>query len=116
MEMLVHNNYIFKSPDRKKLKEKGFHYNKRMSDSEGDFYSIKFPVLQYLKTITVDGVIMVDINSGTVRLNAYNHGTKYCYPPFYQECSKVYEPIINTINDSFITMFNKIGIKKVGDK
>ena len=115
MEMLIRNDYILKNPDRKKLKEYGFHYNRDMSDSDGDFYSIRFPVLQYLKSTTVDGEIVVDINSGAVKLNAYSYGTKGCYPPFYQECTEVYKPIIKKINDSFIAMFKKIGIKKVGE-
>lgn len=116
MEMLVHNNYILKNPDRKKLKEYGFHYNKRMSDSDRDFYSLKFPVLQYSGKTTVNGEIIIDMNLGAVRLNTYNYGTDSCYAPFYQECSKVYEPIIEKINNAFNEMFNKIGIKKVGDK
>ena len=102
MEMLIRNDYILKNPDRKKLKEYGFHYNRDMSDSDGDFYSIRFPVLQYLKSTTVEGEIVVDINSGAVKLNAYS-------------CTEVYKPIIKKINDSFIAMFKKIGIKKVGE-
>ena len=112
MEMLIWNKYILKNPDKKKLKEQGFRYNKRMSDSDVDFYSIKFPVLQYLKTTTVDGEIVVDTNTGTVRLNAYNHGTKYCYPPFYQEYIKIYEPVMKKINRNFKRMLNKIGAKE----
>ena len=116
MEMLIYNKYILKNPDRKKLKELGFHYNKRMSDSDVEFYSVKFPVLQYSGKTTVDGEIIIDMNSGEVRLNTYSYGTDSCYAPFYQKCNKVYEPIIEKINNAFNEMFNKIKIKKVGDK
>ena len=87
-----------------------------MSDYECDFYSIRFPVLEYLKSTTVEGEIIVDMETGYIRINAYNYGTKNCYPPFYQECSKVYKPIIEKIHKAFDVMFSKIGIKKVGEK
>ncbi len=113
MEMLISKEYILPNPNKKELKSNGFRHNKLIGDSEGDFYSIRFPVLQYHKTTTVDGEIIIDLNSGNVKINAYSYGTNGCYPPFYQKnCSKVYEPIIKKINASFHTMFRKIGIKK----
>lgn len=116
MEMLVHSNYILKNPDRKKLKEQGFRYDKYISDSDEEFYSFRFPALQYVKSTTVDGEIIVDMNSGAVRVNAYNYGTNGCYPPFYQkECGEVYSPIIKRINKSFVEVFKKIGVKKVNE-
>lgn len=116
MEMLVHYNYIVKNPDRKELREHGFRYNKKMSDSEGEFYSFRFPVLQYAKSTTVEGEIVIDLNSGEVDVNAYSYGTKGYYPPFYQiECGEVYRPIIEKINKAFIQVFKKIGVKKVNE-
>ena len=47
MEMIAHEKYILMSLDRKKLKKNGFRYNRGMSDYDCDFYSLKFPVLQY---------------------------------------------------------------------
>ena len=112
MEMLISKEYVLPYPNKKELKRNGFRHNKLMSDSEGDFYSIRFPVLQYHKTTTVDGEIIIDMNSGSVKINAYNYGTNGCYPPFYKkDCSKVYEPIIKKINKEFNSMFRKIGIK-----
>lgn len=113
MEMIAHEKYILMNSDRKKLKKNGFHYNKYISDSDCDFYSVKFPVLQYNNSTTVDGEIIVDMNTGEIRVNAYNYGTRNYYSPFYKkECSEVYEPIIKKINNAFYNMFNKIGIIK----
>ena len=113
MEMIAHEKYILMSLDRKKLKKNGFRYNRGMSDYDCDFYSLKFPALQYDKSTTVDGEIIADMRTGEIRLNAYNYGTKNYYPPFYKnECSEVYKPIIEKINSAFYNMFNKIGIIK----
>lgn len=113
MEMIAHEKYILMSLDRKKLKKNGFHYNGHISDSDCDFYSIKFPVLQYNNSTTVDGEIIVDMSTGEIKVNVYNYGTKNFYPPFYREkCSEVYEPIIKKINNAFYNMFNKVGVIK----
>lgn len=115
MEMLVHSNYIMLNPDRGKLKEQGFRYNRVMSDAEEDFFSLRFPALQYNNSTTVEGEIIVDLKSGNVRIEAYSYGTRSNYPPFYQlVCSDVYEPIITKINQAFQRMFQKLGIEKVG--
>ena len=116
MEMIAYNNYVLPNPDKIKLKEQGFHYNRSMSDSECDFYSLKFPVLQYLKSTTVEGEIIIDMNSGEIRVNAYNYGTKGCYTPFYRtKCDSVYKTIIQKINKVFKNMFSKVGIERAGD-
>ena len=111
MEMLAHKKFVLPNPDEKFLNKHGFRYNKHISDSEGDFYSIRFPVLKYNKATTVDGEIIIDMNSGNVKINVYNYGVRAYYPPFYKtECSKVYEPIIGKINEAFRNMFRSIGI------
>lgn len=113
MEMIAYEKYILMNLDKSKLKKNGFHYNRYISDSDCDYYSLKFPVLQYNKSTTVDGEIIADMKTGEIRVNAYNYGTKNYYPPFYRkECSEVYEPIIKKINNAFYNMFNKIGIIK----
>jgi len=113
MEMLINKEYVLPNPSKKELKKHGFRHNKFMSDSEGDFYSIRFPVLQYHKTTTIDGEIIIDLNSGDIKINAYNYGTNSCYSPFYQNaCSKVYEPVIKKINKEFNKMFSKLGINR----
>lgn len=116
MEMLVHDNYILQNPDRKELKEHGFRYNREMSESGEEFYSLRFPVLQYHKSTTVEGEIIIDMDSGNIRVNAYNYGTKSCYPPFYNTvCNEVYRVMIEKINKAFSDIFNEVGIRKVGD-
>ena len=111
MEMLVNNNYVLSSPDKNQLKDLGFRYNKQMSDSDGVFYSMKFPVLEHNDQHTVYGEIAIDMNSGNIRVNAYCV-TGRSYPPFYQEYTKIYEPVMKKINRNFKRMLNKIGAKE----
>ena len=114
MEMLVNNTYILNAPNKKKLKEFGFRYNKKLSGDDGNYYSLRFPTLRYHNSTTVDGEIIVDMNNGDIRLNAYSYGTNGYYPPFYQnDCSDVYKPIIKKINKAFVNMLEKVGIQKV---
>ena len=115
MEMLIRNNYIMSKPNKKKLKENGFRYNKQMSDSDCDYYSIRFPCIQYNQNITIEGEIIVNLNSGKIKLNAYDCNKKGCYSPFYLGSNKVYEPIMSKINNVFLTIFSKFGIQKAGD-
>ena len=113
--MLVKNKYVLTKIDKKALKNFGFrHHNRYFDDEKENFYSLRFPVLKYLKTTTIEGEIIVNTADGSVKLNAYNYGTNGFYPPFYhEECRKVYEPIIKKINSKFCEVFDNIGIKKI---
>lgn len=115
MEMLIKNNYVLNNVNKRELKKIGFrHHSKYFNDEENVYYSMRFPVLKYLKSTTIEGEIIINSCDGTVKLNAYNSGTDGFYPPFYhEECTKVYKPIMEKINVNFYEMFNKIGIKKI---
>lgn len=114
MKMIAHKKYVLQNPNKRELKKHGFRHNKEMSDSEGDFYSLKFPVLQYHNVTTVEGEIVIDLNTGDIRINAYNYGQKEYYSPFYcTECSEVYEPIMKKINNQFQVVFHKLGITEI---
>lgn len=114
MEMLIKNKYAIKKIDKKAMKEHGFRYNKKISNEEDIYYSLRFPLLKYLKSITVEGEIAVNMVDGSVQLNAYTYKTDGFYPPFYQsDCSNVYQPIVEKINNKFYEIFNNIGIKKI---
>lgn len=105
MEMLINQTYTLEHVDRKHLKEQGFRYNKLISDAEGDFYSLKFPISKW----QIDGEIVVDLCTGDIKLNVYRSGTKNFYPPFYQEtCGKVYEMAIRDINDVFYKKLSRL--------
>ena len=115
MEMLIRNNYIMSKPNKKKLKENGFRYNKQMSDSDCDYYSIRFPCIQYNQNTTIEGEIIVNLDTGKIKLNTYDYNKKGCYSPFYLESNKIYDPIMSRINNVFLSMFSKFSIQKAGE-
>lgn len=115
MEMLVNKKYVLTKIDKKALKIFGFRrYSKYFGDEKENYYSLRFPILKYFKSTTVEGEIIVNLDDGSVKINAYNYGTNGFYPPFYQEkCNKVYETIIKKINSKFYEIFDKVGIKQI---
>ncbi len=119
MEMLIRNTYYLPDANKKSLTKLGFRHNKKVnSNDEECYYSLRFPLLEYLKSITVEGEIIVNLSDGSVELNAYNYGTNSYYPPFYQnECIEVYRIIMEDICRKFYEEFDRIGIKiKHADK
>ena len=78
------------------LYSKGFHYNKLMSD-ETDVYSLRFPVHKYKKFITLEGEILVELQTGDIAINVFNYGTNEWYSPFYVQDYGRYE-ILSSIN------------------
>lgn len=116
MEMISQKTYILNDVDKSKLLQHNYRYNKYISDYETKYFSYKFPALQYHNCTTVEGEIVINMETGIVRLNAYNHGTRISYPPFYKEvCTSVYEPIMRKINRTFINEFKRVGITEVGE-
>ena len=92
------------------LYNKGFHYNKLMSD-DTDFYSMRFPVHKYNKHVTLEGEILVELQTGDVIINVYNFGTNDRYTPFYNLDYGKYE-ILESINKVIEEHLKKIGAKK----
>lgn len=112
MESLVTKQYVIPDVDKRKLKKLGFKKNEKISNVDNEFYCLRFPLLQYLKSTTVEGEIIINLSDGSVRLNAYSYGTNSYYPPFYQtEYNEVYSIIMEDINQKFAEKFKEIGIK-----
>lgn len=95
------------------LYNKGFHYNKSMSD-ETDFYSMRFPAHKYKKATTLECELTVELQTGNVTINLYNYGTNEIYTPFYNlEYGKF--PILDTVNKAIEDKLKKIGAIKVNE-
>jgi hypothetical protein len=93
------------------LYSKGFRYNKLMSD-ETDIYSLRFPVHRYKKYVTLEGELLVELQSGEISINVFNYGTNERYSPFYYQEYGRYE-ILNPINKTIEDQLKKIGAKEV---
>lgn len=97
------------------LYNKGFHYNKLMSDSEIDCYSIRFPVLKYEKITTVECELTVELQTGNVIINVFNYGTNDLYAPYYHHEFGRYKTV-EEIQNAISTYAKSIGLNEVKNK
>ena len=92
------------------LYKKGFSYNKLMSDNETDCYSVRFWVLKHNKIPTVDCELTVELQTGNVLINVYNHDTNDIYVPYYNNEYGRYKTL-EMINESIQGYIKRLGIK-----
>lgn len=93
------------------LYNKGFHYNKLMSDESSDCYSLRFPVHKYKKTTVLECEVTVELQTGNVIINVFNAGTNDIYVPYYNREYGKYE-ILDTINATIKKQLKKFGVKE----
>lgn len=92
------------------LYNKGFHYNKLMSDDGLDCYSIRIPALKYKKTTTVECEITVALQTGVVLINVFNGGTNDFYSPYYFHEYGTYKTL-DEIEKAIKNFANKVGMQ-----
>ena len=92
------------------LYKKGFSYNKFISDNETDCYSTRFWVLKHNKVPTVDCELTIELQTGKVSINVYNHGTNDIYVPYYNNEYGKYKTL-EMINDAIQNYIKRLGIK-----
>ena len=61
MENILKNKYIMKDFSHKNLHALGFSYNKIISDCDRKYYSMRFPVVKYNSSASIEGEITIDI-------------------------------------------------------
>lgn len=102
--------YILKTT-KDDLYNKGFRYNKIMSDDVTDCYSLRFPVHKYKKTTVLECEIIVELQTGRVITNVFNYGTNDIYVPYYYNEYGSY-PILDKIKHVIKTQMKKLGVKE----
>ena len=93
------------------LYRKGFHYNKLMSDDNVEFYSMRFPVMKYKNTPTLECELTVELQTGQVQINVFNYGTNDVYAPYYSSEYGKYETL-DKIDEVIKTRLKKLGAKE----
>ena len=102
--------YVLKTT-KDDLYNKGFHYNKMMSDDVTDCYSLRFPVHRYKKSTVLECEITVELQTGNVITNVFNYGTNDVYAPYYYIEYGSY-PIIDSVNAAIKAQYKKLGVKE----
>ena len=92
------------------LYKKGVVYNKLMSEDGLDCYSIRFWVLKHNKIPTVDCELTVELQTGNVMINVFQHGTNDIYAPYYNNEYGVYKTL-DIINGTIQKYLDRLGVE-----
>lgn len=102
--------YTMKNHSKKFLLDKGFRYNRILSDSSEDIYTYRFPLVLYNKTSTIECEISVSIITGIVNINVINSSTKELYASYYNREYGNFE-IIRLIDTKISKKIKELGIE-----
>lgn len=83
LDQLPYYTYSKDKISKKWLDKNGFYYNKILSDSDDEAYSLRFPVYKYGDFICIDSEITVFYKSKDIRVDCYDHNTRNCYARWY---------------------------------
>lgn len=111
MENILKNKYIMKDFSHKNLHALGFSYNKIISDCDRKYYSMRFPVVKYNSSASIEGEITIDTTDGSIFLNVYDLKGNY-YIPFYNYEYGNFEDILKMIYKNINKQIKKCKIKK----
>lgn len=107
MELIRNYTYKIRDCNTQKLRSYGFRH--QIADSSSNYYVYKFPVEKYNKCTILECRVLVDSNSGDVRLDVYDNWGNM-YPPFYYNGYGNYKPILHRINSIIFSEFKKLNI------
>lgn len=116
MEYLINNTYAMSKRYNDTLKNivKDLGFKHIIGDKDDILYSYKFPLHKYKKKTVLECELIVECDTGIVRINVYD-GNGEIYPYFYALKYGNAKPMLDKINTKILTEFEKLGIKKIID-
>ena len=112
MIQVDNKKYVKQNISKEWLIANGFHYNKILSNEDGEVYTYRFPVYKYEGFIVLECELMARLDEGDVLINVYEYSTTNKYAPFYYQEYGNYDKMLECI----WTKINKLGIKEDGLK
>lgn len=88
-----------------------FHYSEKFSSREESIYQKRLPVWRQGDNITLEGRILVTLETGEVRVDVYDVGFRGKYAPYYLRPS-YYNDILSKIDERIDEELNKCCITK----
>lgn len=113
MGKFLSNTYKKDNVDRQWLKQNDFRYSRTYSDSESDAYLRRFPVYKYGSCCTLEGEILIYVETGEVKINVYESGTNDIYAPFYNVEYGNYDSLLKIIDKYIYAELKRLNIRKV---
>ena len=108
----IHNcgRYIMKDTNPRKLDENMFRFRQSMSDAEETVYEHVFPVYRYHAAVTLEARFMLIKETGEIKIDVFDSGTKGIYGPWYNDESGIHEKIIGIINSNIAKEMKRLNI------
>lgn len=116
MIQVDNKKYVKQNISKEWLIANGFHYNKTLSNEDGEVYTYRFPVYKYEGFIVLECELMAKLDKGDVLINVYEYSTTNKYAPFYYQEYGNYDKMLECIWTKINKVIKKLGIKEDGLK
>ena len=116
MIQVDNKKYVKQNISKEWLIANGFHYNKTLSNEDGEVYTYRFPVYKYEGFIVLECELMAKLDEGDVLINVYEYSTTNKYAPFYYQEYGNYDKMLECIWTKINKVIKKLGIKEEGLK
>lgn len=116
MIQVDNKKYVKQNISKEWLIANGFHYNKILSNEDGEVYTYRFPVYKYEGFIVLECELMAKLDEGDVLINVYEYSTTNKYAPFYYQEYGNYDKMLECIWTKINKVIKKLGIKEDGLK
>ncbi|WP_285945795.1 hypothetical protein [Thomasclavelia cocleata] len=116
MIQVDNKKYVKQNISKEWLIANGFHYNKTLSNEDGEVYTYRFPVYKYEGFIVLECELMAKLDEGDVLINVYEYSTTNKYAPFYYQEYGNYDKMLECIWTKINKVIKKLGIKEDGLK
>ena len=110
MKSLIHNKYKKNNITKSWLNKNGFY---KIISYDEETYRYMFGIYKYHNSPLLDCELILFFESGEVKMNVYNHGTRSRYTPFYHSEYGNYERVVRKINKEINSKIKELGIEKV---
>lgn len=101
--------YVMKNITKNWLEKHGFHQHTLFSSEEETIYTYRFPVFKYRGIPTLEGEVMVCLETGEAKIDIFEKGTRNRYASWYCEKMGFGQP--NKVVDAI----KKVVEKKIKD-
>lgn len=110
----LEDNYILKNHTVENLKSLGFRRYSLISSDENKlpYYIYRFPVNKYLGTTTLECELVIDSDTGDMRVDVRDMD-RDLFSMFYNQPTKSNKDFLSKIKKNIIKEFKKLGLMKI---
>lgn len=102
--------YVMKDTNQYKLNMYFFRHVRSMSSDDETIYEHVFPVYRYHAAVTLEARLLLWQETGEIRVDVFDAGSKGCYGPWYYDESGAHDKINDIINKNIAKEMKKLDI------